>query len=77
MEVNKSKQLDYLERKYKELMDQYLFELNDGRSLDTIRDISFVLATLQKEIDMLQKEKPPVEAGNTPGLATGETSNPN
>ncbi|HEX6913646.1 MAG TPA: hypothetical protein VF145_00305, partial [Chitinophagaceae bacterium] len=56
MEVNKNTQLHYLERKYKELTDQYLFELNEGRSLSTIKDMSFVLATLKKEIEMLQRE---------------------
>lgn len=67
MEVNRNNQLQYLERKYKDLMDQYLYELTDGNSLNTIRDISFVLTTIKQEIKVLEKEtghtSPPTDNG--------------
>jgi hypothetical protein len=56
MEVNKRKQLHYLERKYKQLTKQYLRELTDGTSLAIIKDLSFVLHSLEDEIQMLQND---------------------
>lgn len=55
MEVSKIKQLQYLKRKYKDLSKQYFYELTEGNNLIKIRDISFVLNTIKKEIAMLER----------------------
>lgn len=56
MHVSKRKQLKYLERKYKDLSKQYFYELTEGHNLSKIRDMSYVLNTIKKEISMLQTD---------------------
>jgi hypothetical protein len=54
--MEKRTQLQYLKGKYQQLSQQYLLALNDGSSLQEIKDLSFVLNCLDDEIKMLEKQ---------------------
>jgi hypothetical protein len=57
MRISKSEHLQYLRKKVVQLKRKYIYELKEGHSsLQYLRDISFVIATLIKEIRMLEKE---------------------
>jgi hypothetical protein len=57
MKVTKREHLAYLRRKCKELNRLYLEQLKFGKSsLQYIKDICFVIATLVKEIRVLERD---------------------
>jgi hypothetical protein len=59
MRISKSEHLQYLKKKVLQLKRKYIFELKEGRSpLQYLRDISFVIATLIREIRLLEKDTP-------------------
>lgn len=58
--MDKQEHLRYLKEKYIELSRQFLQELQNGKSIHMLRDLSSVINTLLKEIDELEKmEKAP------------------
>jgi hypothetical protein len=54
--MEKSTQLQFLKRKYIELSQQYLLALKDGKSLQQIKDLSYVLDCINSEIKMLEAQ---------------------
>lgn len=57
MEVNKRQHLAFLKRKFRELNRLYLQQLQHGKSsLQYIRDVCFVIATLIREIRVLERD---------------------
>jgi hypothetical protein len=59
MRISKSEHVQYLKQKLIQLNRKYMFELKEGRSsLQYLRDICFVIATLTREIRFLEKETP-------------------
>lgn len=52
--MDKQAHLKYLKEKYIELSRQFLTELQNGKSIHMLRDISSVMNTLLKEIDELE-----------------------
>ncbi len=53
--MDKVEHLQYLKEKYIELSRQFLLELQNGKSIHMLRDLSTVINTLLKEIDDLEK----------------------
>lgn len=53
--MDKQEHLQYLKEKYIELSRQFLTELQNGKSIHMLRDLSSVINTLLKEIDALEK----------------------
>lgn len=53
--MDKQAHLQYLKEKYIELSRQFLVELQNGKSIHMLRDLSTVINTLLKEIDELEK----------------------
>jgi hypothetical protein len=53
--MDKQAHLQYLKEKYIELSRQFLLELQNGKSIHMLRDLSTVINTLLKEIDELEK----------------------
>ena len=53
--MDKQQHLQYLKEKYIELSRQFLLELQNGKSIHMLRDLSTVINTLLKEIDELEK----------------------
>lgn len=53
--MDKQEHLRYLKEKYIELSRQFLLELQNGKSIHMLRDLSAVINTLLKEIDELEK----------------------
>ena len=57
MTIDRKKHVAFLKRKVLELNQMFLHELKMGRSsLQKLRDISFVLGTLKKEIKGLDRQ---------------------
>lgn len=54
--MDKAPQLEFLKGKFTELMRQYLVVLQTGKSLQQIKDFSYVLECLRSEIQMLENE---------------------
>ncbi len=58
--MDKKAHLEYLREKYIDLNQQFVNELKDGKSIHMLRDLSNVINTLLKEIEILEsphKEK--------------------
>jgi hypothetical protein len=55
--MDKKEHLQYLKEKYIELSRQFLKELQDGKSIHMLRDLSAVINTLLQEIDQLEKSE--------------------
>jgi len=53
--MDKQEHLQYLKKKYIELSRQFLVELQNGKSIHMLRDLSTVINTLLKEIDQLEE----------------------
>jgi hypothetical protein len=53
--MDKKEHLEYLRRKYIELNQQFLLELQTGKSIAMLKDVNAVMNTLLKEIDELEK----------------------
>jgi hypothetical protein len=53
--MDKQEHLQYLKEKYIELSRQFLSELQNGKSIHMLKDLSAVINTLLKEIDVLEK----------------------
>ena len=53
--MNKKEHLEYLRRKYIELNQQFLKQLQTGKSISMLKDMNMVMNTLLKEIDELEK----------------------
>jgi len=53
--MDKQEHLQYLKEKYIELSRQFLLELQNGKSIHMLRDLSAVINTLLKEIDELEQ----------------------
>ena len=64
--MDKTAHLQYLKEKYIELSRQFLTELQNGKSIHMLRDLSTVINTLLKEIDALEKIEEKKE-GSAPG----------
>ena len=64
--MDKQEHLRYLKEKYIELSRQFLQELQNGKSIHMLRDLSAVINTLLKEIDELET----TETVNTPPSKT-------
>jgi hypothetical protein len=65
--MDKKAHLEYLRRKYIELNQQFLRELQTGKSLSMLKDVNIVMNTLLKEMEDLEKtlkaeEDGPVDA---------------
>lgn len=57
MNITKSEHLQYLKQKVAELNREYSYQLKEGSSsLQYLKDICFVIATLIREIRFLEKE---------------------
>jgi hypothetical protein len=54
-DMDKQEHLQYLKEKYIELSRQFLVELQNGKSIHMLRDLSAVINTLLKEIDEMEK----------------------
>jgi len=54
--MDRRTQLEFLKGKFSQLSQQYLVELQGGKSLQQIKDFSYVLECLRSEIQMLEKE---------------------
>lgn len=52
--MDKQEHLRYLKQKHSELSRQFLLELNDGKSIQLLKDISAVITTLLQEIEALE-----------------------
>lgn len=52
--MDKQEHLRYLKEKYIELSRQFLQELQNGKSIHMLRDLSAVINTLLKEIDEME-----------------------
>lgn len=59
--MDKQTHLDYLKEKYIQLSRQFLGELQNGKSIHMLRDLSSVINTLLKEIDALEKASGPTQ----------------
>jgi hypothetical protein len=53
--MEKKVHLEYLKAKYIELNQQFLQELQTGKSLSTLKDVNVVMNTLLKEMEELEK----------------------
>jgi hypothetical protein len=53
--MDKKVHLEYLRRKYIELNQQFLHELQSGKSLVMLKDVNTVMNTLLREIEELEK----------------------
>lgn len=53
--MNKKEHLEYLRRKYIELNQRFLRELQTGKSMQMLKDVNTVMNTLLKEIETLEK----------------------
>jgi hypothetical protein len=57
MNITKSEHVQYLKQKVAELNREYSYQLKEGSSsLQYLRDICFVIATLIREIRFLEKD---------------------
>lgn len=74
--MDKSTQLEYLTGKYKELKQQFLTELQEGHSLQTIKDMSYVLDCVRKEIQMLNQLPDEKTIGTTNSTGPGQQQQP-
>ena len=54
--MDKTVHLEYLRKKYIELSQQFLKELQDGKSIHMLRDINTVIETLHREIEAIESE---------------------
>ena len=52
--MDKQEHLRYLKQKHSELSRQFLLELNEGKSIQLLKDISTVINTLLQEIEALE-----------------------
>jgi hypothetical protein len=58
MNITKSEHLKYLKQKVAQLNQEYSYQLKEGSSsLQYLRDICFVIATLIREIRFLEKDE--------------------
>jgi hypothetical protein len=53
--MDKKVHLEYLRQKYIELNQQFLHELQSGKSLVMLKDVNTVMNTLLREIEELEK----------------------
>lgn len=52
--MERNAQLEFLKQKFVELSEQYLHALREGSSLQQIRDLSYVLDCLKKDIQVIE-----------------------
>jgi hypothetical protein len=55
--TDKKAHIEYLRQKYVELSQQFLVELQNGKSIHMLKDLNVVMNTLLKEIEILEKSQ--------------------